>query len=188
MCDLDAVNQATKSPGTAGKMSRRQFGTLALAAGVGSALPSAALEPESKGHAGSQAPVRNADLFRQIIERGFNQGDLTVADEVRAPKIVEHQYLMPPGVPGPEHLKNDIVRTRQAVQHLVLTIEDLVESDDKVWTRTVCRGIESRTGKPFVMDVFDICRFDNGKIVEHWGVPDRFAMLHQVGLLPPTLA
>ena len=28
------------------------------------------------------------------------------------------------------------------------------------------------------------CRFENGKIVEHWGVPDRFALLHQLGLLP----
>jgi len=33
--------------------------------------------------------------------------------------------------------------------------------------------------------VIDICRFENGKLVEHWGVPDRFAALHQVGALPP---
>jgi hypothetical protein len=35
------------------------------------------------------------------------------------------------------------------------------------------------------MTVIDICRFENGKLVEHWGVPDRFAMLHQAGALPP---
>ncbi|HVN40650.1 MAG TPA: hypothetical protein VMW19_20990 [Myxococcota bacterium] len=28
--------------------------------------------------------MTNLDLFRAIIERGFNQGDLAVADEVRA--------------------------------------------------------------------------------------------------------
>jgi predicted ester cyclase len=33
----------------------------------------------------------------------------------------------------------------------------------------------------------DVCRFENGKIVEHWGVPDRFHQMTQLGLLPqPT--
>jgi predicted SnoaL-like aldol condensation-catalyzing enzyme len=39
--------------------------------------------------------------------------------------------------------------------------------------------------KPVGIDVVDICRFSNGKLVEHWGVPDRFALLHQIGALPP---
>jgi hypothetical protein len=34
------------------------------------------------------------------------------------------------------------------------------------------------------MDVVDICRFEDGLLIEHWGVPDRFALLHQLGLLP----
>lgn len=40
------------------------------------------------------------------------------------------------------------------------------------------------TGKPIVITVMDVCRFERGKIVEHWGVPDRFALLAQLGLLP----
>jgi predicted ester cyclase len=32
----------------------------------------------------------------------------------------------------------------------------------------------------------DVCRFENGKIVEHWGVPDRFAVMAQLGLLPQS--
>jgi len=30
----------------------------------------------------------------------------------------------------------------------------------------------------------DIFRFEDGKIVEHWGVPDRFHQLAQLDLLP----
>jgi predicted ester cyclase len=41
------------------------------------------------------------------------------------------------------------------------------------------------TGKSFTITVIDICRFVNGKIVEHWGVPDRFHQLTQIGVLPP---
>lgn len=31
--------------------------------------------------------------------------------------------------------------------------------------------------------VIDICRVVDGRIVEHWGVPDRFAILAQAGAL-----
>jgi predicted ester cyclase len=40
------------------------------------------------------------------------------------------------------------------------------------------------TGKAMSITVFDSCRFEQGKIVEHWGSPDRFALLAQLGLLP----
>jgi predicted ester cyclase len=33
------------------------------------------------------------------------------------------------------------------------------------------------------IDVIDIARFENGKIVEHWGVPDQLGILIQLGLL-----
>jgi predicted ester cyclase len=40
------------------------------------------------------------------------------------------------------------------------------------------------------LTVIDVCRIVNGRIVEHWGVPDRFALLAQTGVLdrlsPPT--
>jgi predicted ester cyclase len=42
------------------------------------------------------------------------------------------------------------------------------------------------TGKPIAIDVIDICRYADGKLVEHWGVPDRMAILEQIGALPPT--
>jgi predicted ester cyclase len=39
-------------------------------------------------------------------------------------------------------------------------------------------------GRSFAITVMDVCRFENGKIVEHWGVPDRFHQMTQLGLLP----
>ena len=44
----------------------------------------------------------NIELFRLVIERGFNRGDLTVADEVCAQRFSEHQYLLPNNLSGPE--------------------------------------------------------------------------------------
>jgi predicted ester cyclase len=81
-------------------------------------------------------------------------------------------------------LKLEIQTARREVSGLSLTIEDVVAQGDKVWARMVARGTDPRSGKPIVMNVMDVCRFENGLMVEHWGIPDRFALLHQLGLLP----
>jgi ketosteroid isomerase-like protein len=127
----------------------------------------------------------NVQLFRKIIDRGFCQGDLSVADEICATKLSEHEYLAKTDVPGPEILKDQIRDARSSIKGLVLTIEDIVESDGTVWARSRATGSDPRSGKPVSIYVIDICRFENGKMVEHWGVPDRFALLHQIGALPP---
>ena len=127
---------------------------------------------------------KNIELFQAIIERGFNQGDMSVADEICAGELTEHEYLAQTGIPGPEILKSQIREARRDVSGLALTIEDIVESGDTVWARMVARGTDLRSGKEIVMTVIDICRFEDGRLVEHWGVPDRFALLHQLGLLP----
>jgi len=127
----------------------------------------------------------NVRLFNAIIDRGFNQGDLSVADDVCAQELTEHEYLSKMDVPGPEILKDQIRTARGTIKGLTLTVEDLVEHGDKVWARSRATGTDPSSGKSVSMTVIDICRFENGKLVEHWGVPDRFALLHQTGALPP---
>ncbi len=126
----------------------------------------------------------NIELFRLVIERGFNRGDLSVVDEVCAHEFSEHEYLAPTDIPGPEILKSQIQAARREVHGLTLTIEDIVADGDKVWARMIARGSDLRSGVPIEMSVMDVCRFEDGMMVEHWGVPDRFAMLHQLRLLP----
>jgi ketosteroid isomerase-like protein len=127
----------------------------------------------------------NLECFKAITERGFSHGDLTVADEVCAETLIEHQYLTKSDLLGPHILKGQIEDARQSIKDLKLTIEASVEIGDTVWARCKATGVDPRTGKPVTIDVMDICRFANGKLVEHWGVPDRFALLHQIGALPP---
>ena len=35
----------------------------------------------------------NLEIFKSIVERGFSGGDLSVADEVCAERLLEHEYL-----------------------------------------------------------------------------------------------
>lgn len=134
---------------------------------------------------GAMSMSTNLERFKAIVERGFSQGDLTVADEVCAEKLIEHEYLAKTGIPGPQILKAQIEDARRSIGDLTLTIEAIVEKGDTVWARSKATGFDPRSGKPVAIDVMDICRFAGGKLVEHWGVPDRFALLHQIGALPP---
>jgi predicted ester cyclase len=41
------------------------------------------------------------------------------------------------------------------------------------------------TGKRMRTPVFDVLRIVDGRMVEHWGVPDRLGALFQLGLAEP---
>ena len=129
--------------------------------------------------------LTHLEIFRQIIERGFNQGDLTVADELCSPCLAEHQYPVPRHLHGPDILKFQITSARAEMEELLLTIEDHVEDGDQLWVRLKGKGNSPLSKKIVTIDIIDVCRFQDGKLIEHWGIPDRFALLHQSGALAP---
>lgn len=130
----------------------------------------------------------NESLFRRIIQEGFNDGDLAVIDELMSPDLVEHQ----PGMgPDPAGVKRAIAYLHEVFPDFTLQLEDVVVDGDRVWGRARARGTQDGPymGKPsdggsFDITVFDVCRFEDGLMVEHWGVPDRFSILQQLGMLP----
>ncbi|SDK01786.1 Ketosteroid isomerase-related protein [Bradyrhizobium sp. Rc2d] len=140
--------------------------------------------PHWLGHWRATVAPSNLEVFRSIIDRGFSGGDLSVADEVCAERLLEHQYLTPTDLPGPAILKSQIESARRNLKDFKLKLEAWVETEDTVWARCRATGTDPGSGKPVAIDVLDICRFKNGKLIEHWGVPDRFALLHQIGALP----
>ncbi len=135
-----------------------------------------------------ETAARNRELFRRVVEEGFSRGNLAVIDELISPHHEEHQ----PGMgTGPEGVKGAIAYLRSVFPDFTLTVEDMTADGDKVWARLKARGTQRGphmglppTGRRIEIDVIDICRFEGGKMVEHWGVPDRFALLEQLGLLP----
>jgi predicted ester cyclase len=69
------------------------------------------------------------------------------------------------------------------------SIEAFAEHGGKIWVRVRARGTASGpffgppSYKPIGITVFDLARVANGQIIDHWGVPDRFALLAQTGVL-----
>ena len=135
-------------------------------------------------------PEQHMQVFRRVIEEGFNTGDLDALDDYFPPTYVEHQFDLAPTL---EEFKGSIRFLRDTFAPFSLTIEDMVADGDKVWARLTGRGTDSKglmgrppTGRSFAITVIDVCRFEDGKIVEHWGVPDRFHQMAQLGLLPQS--
>jgi predicted ester cyclase len=107
-------------------------------------------------------------------------------------ELVEHQSFGPNHPAGADGVKAVITSLRNAFSDFHLEIKDITVDDDKVWLRMVGSGTNDGsfmgnppTGRRMQTDVFDICRVADGRIVEHWGVPDRLSVLFQLGLAQP---
>jgi len=131
--------------------------------------------------------MTNEAIYRRLIEEGFNRGDLAVVDEVVAAGAVEHQRGL---ANGPDGAKGAIKYLRRAFPDFTLTIDEVVSVGDKVWARQRGGGTNTGsfagrppTGKKAFIDVIDVCRFEDGKMVEHWGVPDQLGMMVALGLI-----
>lgn len=134
-------------------------------------------------------------VFRRLIEQGFNAGDLDVADEVTADAFTEHQDFGPDHSPGAEGVRAVIASLKRAFSDFHLEIQDLAVSGDTAWARLVATGTHDGpfmghppTGRRMRVDVFDAVRVCDGRMVAHWGVPDRLGALIQLGLAPRPAA
>jgi predicted ester cyclase len=134
---------------------------------------------------------QNLALFRTIIDEAFTKGNLDILDTLISEDLQEHQFFGPDHPRGVEGVKVIVRDLHRLFDDFTLTIQDLVVSGDTVWGRMVGEGTHrgeffgvTNTGKRTRIDVIDICRFKDGKMVEHWGVPDRFHLMLQLGLLP----
>lgn len=131
-------------------------------------------------------------VARRLIEEGFNQGNLGVADELTSPDLIEHQDFGPGHAPGADGAKAVIASLRRAFSDFHLEIEDLAVAGENVWLRMSATGTHdgpfmgnAPTGRRIRTDVFDVIRVREGKMIEHWGVPDRLGVLFQLGAVEP---
>ena len=147
--------------------------------------------PASPSTATATAPDPAAVMvLRRIFDEGFATGDGAVVDELCSPDLVEHQFGMAGrGAEALGHLREAMAQVHATVPDIEFTIEDAVQSGDTLWARVTGRGTATGpffgppSGRPVEITVIDVVRVVHGRIVEHWGVPDRFALLAQTGVL-----
>ena len=129
-------------------------------------------------------------VLERIFDEGFATGNDAIVDEICSPDLVEHQFgLAGGGAEAIAHVKAAIRDVHGAIPDISFTIEDSVESGDIIWVRVRGQGTATGpffgppSGRPVDFTVIDVARIAGGRIAEHWGVPDRFAVLAQTGVL-----
>jgi ketosteroid isomerase-like protein len=138
----------------------------------------------------SQSTTAAADVVERMLHEGFEAGNADIVDELCAPDLIEHQFgLSGVGPTAIEKLKLGIQTVHAAFSDLRFTVADVAQNGDTVWIRAEVTGthtgpfIGPPTGKTVHFTVIDVATVRDGRIVEHWGVPDRFAILAQTGQL-----
>ena len=147
---------------------------------------SAASRPPVPGQRGPEALT----VVQRMLDEGFATGDASVVDQLCSPGLIDHQFgLAGTGAEAIEHVKAAIRDVHAAVPDISFTIEDFAGAGDVIWVRARARGTATGpffgppSGRPVDFTVIDVARVADGRITEHWGMPDRFAMLAQTGVL-----
>lgn len=135
-----------------------------------------------------ESSEQNKAILRRLIETGLGAGRLDLVDELVAPDSREHQRGNGQGREGAREVFEGL---RRAFPDLRVDVLHLDGVEDRAWIHFRASGTHTGpffdrltpTGKRFAIDVFDLVRIEDGRIVEHWGVPDQLGMLEQLGVL-----
>lgn len=126
-------------------------------------------------------------LVRSYIAEVWTKGNLDAVDIFLSPDY--RRYLSPTAEPLLlDGQKQRIAAFRSAFPDIRIAIEDVFSEDNYVIFRSTMQGTHQGgfqgiqpTGKTITVSLIDIIRVEHGKFIEHWGGPDLFDLLQQLG-------
>jgi steroid delta-isomerase-like uncharacterized protein len=138
---------------------------------------------------------QNKAIVRRVFEELWNQGNLSVADQLFTPNYTHHDSSSPDFGHGPESERKRATLYRTAFPDLRLTIEDLIAEGDTVMARWSCHGTHkgdlngiAPTGKQFIISGMTVARLLNGKLAEAHVNWDALGLMQQLGVVPQLAA
>ena len=131
---------------------------------------------------------------KKMIERipleVLNAGNFGLIDELLSTDFVDH-FSQPGLPPTRDGFKQGAMALRTAFPDIRYTIEDTIESGDKIVHIVKGAGTMTgdfmgmpATGKRATWNEIHIGRVANGRLVEHWALADQLGMLVQLGIVP----
>ena len=128
-------------------------------------------------------------MIERIPLEVINDNKFELIDELYATNYVEHTPT-PGFAPTREGFKQTAIALKKAFPDLRYTIEDVIESGDKIVHRLTASGTMKAdflgmpaTGKHATWNEVHIGRVANGRLTDHWGVIDQLGMLVQLGVI-----
>lgn len=134
----------------------------------------------------------NETAMRRTYEL-LSAGDVDGFGRLLSDDFVEHEEV--PGLSPTREGVLDLFRGYLvAFPDLRMEVLDLLASGDKTVARVKATGTHDGefmglppSGRAVEVQLIDIMRFEDGLVVEHWGVMDMLGMLQQLGALPDGL-
>ena len=131
-----------------------------------------------------------AKLQRRFVEEYQSDGKADVGAELIADDFVNHVHT--PGFTSDKQGVLDLFAMfHAALPDFRVEIHDMLVDGDKVVTYKTFHGTHEgdlfgvpATGASLSVNVMDIVRYRDGKIVEHWNVVDQIPMLTAMGVIP----
>ena len=125
---------------------------------------------------------QRAEELKRQVERGFNERDPKLIEDLLADHLVDHNQLL-----GGVDLRQRMARVLGAFEDAELTIDDYIFQGIAVAWRWTIRGTHSRrimgmepTGKQVAISGLSAAVMRNGKIMEHWEFSDDAGLMAQL--------
>ena len=134
------------------------------------------------------APLAEANKERQrlFVEVLQHQGQLDRVEEFVHPDIVDHSE--PPGLPGgPAGVRAILGAIRQGFPDHDATVVWMIAEGELVATYKTFTGTHTGdffgtapTGRHATIRVMDFVRYEDGRVIEHWGLVDLAGLMAQL--------
>ena len=132
-------------------------------------------------------PGESKAVMRRFVEEVVNRRRTAPLAELVAPDVVDHTPV-PMQSPGVEGLREALAYQRVAFPYARSAEEEVVAEDDLVVYRGTLSGRHTGeflglqpTGRDFTITEVRIARIADGRIAEHWWLPDLAALLRRLG-------
>jgi predicted ester cyclase len=131
----------------------------------------------------------NVERMRYFVEQVQTNGRVDLIDELVAEDFMNYTAELPQTKDraGVHFIVNEL---RSAFEGFRADILHIVGDGDMVATYKVFSGVHNgswlgipASGKPVEFQVFDLVRYRDGQLLEHWAVIDSATMLKQIGIL-----
>jgi predicted ester cyclase len=134
--------------------------------------------------------IENKNTIHRLFE-ALSKGNMDTLDELTIADLILHGDDLLPFGRGRESVKNLITAFCTAFPDATFTVEQIFAEQDKVVSHLTVRGTHkgewlgvAPTGEEITWTASAIARFNEGKIVELWGIKDELGMMQQLGLVP----
>jgi steroid delta-isomerase-like uncharacterized protein len=129
----------------------------------------------------------NKAAVRRFYEAVINGQQLDVIDELVAADAVDHTF----GSQGVDVTRQFFGMLYQAFPDIHVEVHDVLAEGELAAARVTYTGTHQgefvgipATGRRTEVSGVDFFRMEGGKQAEHWGGPDMFSFLQQLGVMP----